>query len=504
MKNSYNYRTFYTGTPKNLEECPIIYFLSTGDLDFNLSLENLDKLKEVISEIKNPIFCIRGKNGNFTKSLKGFSKFSFNLIVYCNSSISSETKINPIIGYTVFSEPQRTYTNSGNTFGELVVSVSFERNEDKDSGVIIEILNTFKIIQSEVNLRGELGFNYPIQTDNIKIPEEYYIRYSGKVSDIKNDESLISLTECGVIYESGRYYSKLFIQQGLNIDSDMYTNYYLGTYNNDLVICRYNKNDGNYCISSLSKLNRFGKLYDYVSGCLDIELVKNCEILYYSYSYLVFWNDYKSEYIIYFLEDNNYEIVPRNNETVGNSYIIINLRDPNGKHTYMSDIELFEEIKKTCITPIKYISGKYIVDLNRKDYIYNSKIGSWWELYKPYSDLYYYLSPYGCVISSSKMTLINDRLFKTPDNIFFPIEFGHTYKYPVHKYPRDLTTIEKVGIKIKTTDLWENLDRTSECLLDGLRRKPIRSKYCFPNQKEIIGSLYGIIFYIENGLLYCY
>ena len=154
MKNSYNYRTFYTGTPKNLEECPIIYFLSTGDLDFNLSLENLDKLKEVISEIKNPIFCIRGKNGNFTKSLKGFSKFSFNLIVYCDSSISSETKINPIIGYTVFSEPQRTYTNSGNTFGELVISVSFERNEDKDSEVVIEILNTFKITQSEVNLRG--------------------------------------------------------------------------------------------------------------------------------------------------------------------------------------------------------------------------------------------------------------------------------------------------------------------------------------------------------------
>ena len=70
MKNSYNYRTFYTGTPKNLEECPIIYFLNTGDLDFNLSLENLDKLKEVISEIKNPIFCIRGKNGNFKNFIK--------------------------------------------------------------------------------------------------------------------------------------------------------------------------------------------------------------------------------------------------------------------------------------------------------------------------------------------------------------------------------------------------------------------------------------------------
>lgn len=504
MKNSYNYRTFYTGTPKNLEECPIIYFLSTEDLDFNLSLENIDNLKKIISGMKDPVFCIRGKNGNFTKSLKGFSKFSFNLIVYCKNSISSETKSNPIIGYTLFSEPQRTYTNSGNTFGELVISVSFERNEDKDLETIIEILNTFKITQSEINLRGDFGFNYPIQTDKIKTPDESYIRYSGKISDIKNDDSLISLTECGIIYGSGKYCSKLFIQQGLNIESDMYTNYYLGTYKDDLVICRYNKNDGNYCISSLSKLNRFGKPYDYISGYINTELVRGYEILCYSHSYLVFWNNYKSEYIIYFLEDNDYEIVSRNNGTSGNRYIIINLRDPEGKYIYMSDTDLFEEIKKTCITPVKYESGKYIVDLNRKDYIFNNKIGSWWELYKPYSKFYYYLSPYGCVISSSKMTLINERLFKTPDNIFFPIEFGHTYKYPINNYPIDLTTVEKVGIKIKSSDLWENLDKTSECLLDGLRRKPIRNKYCFPSQKEIIGSLYGIIFYIENGLLYCY
>lgn len=503
MKNSFNYKTFYTGTPKNLEECPIIYFLNTETFNFNLSIENIDKLKDTISELKDPVFCIKGKDGNYTKSLKGLSGFSFNLIVYCKSSINSETKINPIIGYTIFSELQRTYTNSGNTFGELIISVSFERNDGETSEAIVEILNTFKITQSELDLRGDFGFNYPIQTDTLKSPENSYIRYSGKISDIKNDKSLISLTECGVVYESGEKYSKLFIHQGLNIDSEMYTNFYLGTYKYDLVICKYNKDTGNFCISSLSRLNKFGKSFDYFSGYIDLDTIRDYKLLYYSYSYLVFWNEYKFEYLIYYLEENTYKIIPRNSET-GNNYIVSNLRDPEGKCIYMSDTEIIDEIKRTCITPVKYTSGKYIVDLNKNDYVYNKKIGSWWILYKPNFNLYYYLSPYGCVISSSEMLLINDRLFKTQDNIIFPIEFGHTYKYPIHDYPRDLTLLEKVGIKIKTTDLWENLDKKSECLLDGLRRKPIRSRYCFPNQNKIIGSLYGIIFYLENGLLYCY
>lgn len=505
MENSYNYKTLYTGTPKKLEECPIIYFYSKSSLGFDLSLKTLDKLKNRLSKEKTLLYCLRGNDNFFTKSLEGIEKFSFDLIIYCSSSLDfDDTKNNSIIGYTVFSEPQRVYTISGRSFGKLIISLTFRRNESDNSNVIVNILNTFRITQMEQDFTGNNGYNFPL-SDKFQEPETSYIRYTNKISDLKHDSTLISLTDNGVAYKNGDNYSGLFIQQGIAIEQELYTNFYLGTYKNDIVLCEFNIKNGNFCIISLTRTNKFKNPYTYISGNLDTEVISGCEVLYYAYSYLVFWDDYNNNYIVYFLEDENYTICPKNdNDTGGNKYIVIDSRDPYGKYKYMSDSNLIEEIEKTCITPIKIdSSGNYMVDLDRKNYIYQQKIGSWWELLRT-NNIYYYLSPFGCVSSTVKLNIINDRLFRTQDDIFFPIEFGHTYKYPVHKYPRDLTTLKKVGIKITPTDLWENLTRSQECLLDGIRRKPVRSRRCFPENSQIIGSLYGITFYIENEHLYCY
>ena len=505
MANSYNYKTFYTGTPKKLEECPIIYYYNKNSLESDLSIKTLDKLRDKLSTEENLMSCVKGKDGLFTKSLGGIENFSFDIIIYCSSALNFDNNVNTIIGYTIFSEPQKVYTISGKSFGQLIISVSFDRNESTDSDVIVEILNTFGITQMEQDFTGNNGYNFPLSTDQYKEPESSYIRYTNKLSDLSHDNSLIALTDSGVAYDRGKEYSKLFIQQGVFIDKELYSNFYLGTYKNDIVLCKFNIKDGNFCISSLTKINKFKKPYDYISGYINTSTISGCELLYYAYSYLVFWDDYNDNYIIYFLEDGNHIVLPRSDsETGGNNYVVIDSRDPEGKYKYMSDTDLIEEIKKTCITPVKKDpSGGYTVDLDRRNYTYKQKIGSWWELLRS-NNIYYYLSPYGCISSTVRMEIINDRLFETQDGIFFPIEFGHTYKYPVHRYPRDLTLLKKVGIKIQPTELWENLSRTQECFLDGLRRKPIRSRDCFPRKAKIIGSLYGIIFYIEDGLLYCY
>ena len=108
----------------------------------------------------------------FTKSLKGVEKFSFDLIIYCSSSLDFDSNENTIIGYTVFSEPQKVYTISGKSFGQLIISVSFNRNENLDSDVKIEILNTFRITQMEQDFTGNNGYNFPcyrllLRTTNI-------------------------------------------------------------------------------------------------------------------------------------------------------------------------------------------------------------------------------------------------------------------------------------------------------------------------------------------------
>lgn len=506
MKSSYNYKTFYTGTPKRLESCPLIYFFDTRELGTRLSLDNLDKIKEIVS-LKNPMFCIRGEDGLFTKSLEGLKKYEFDLLLFCESSLDYESKTNPIIGYTVFSDPQRTYTNAGNTFGELIISVFFRRNEDKESDPVISILNTFRITQSEVDLRGPQKFNYPTDTDVLPMPDHNYLRYSNRVVDVKNDNSLGVVTDTGVIYGSPDLsYSRLFIRQGLVLDKDIYTHFLLGTYKNDIVVCKFNIKDGNFCISSLSRVNKFKRPYDYISGYIDTSTIDGCELLYYAYSYLVFWDAYNAQYIIHFLEDGQYSIYPRlDEETGGNSYVVVDARDPEGKYKYLPDTKLFEEITKTCITPMKKdSSGKWVLDLDKRDYIFLEKIGSWWVLQKVSTNDFYYLSPYGCVISKLKLSIINDRLFKTQDGIFFPIEFGHTYKYPVHSWPRDMTDLKKVGIQVKSGKTWMELDKTQECLLDGLRRKPIRLREAYPSPAKILGALYGLTFYMDGGLLYCY
>lgn len=505
MVNSYNYKTFYTGTPKKLEECPIIYFYKKELLDFDLSLKTLNKLKNKLSKESKLIFCVKGDDNLFTKSLKGIERFSFDLIIYCSSSLDFDSNENTIIGYTVFSEPQKVYTVSGRSFGQLIISVSFNRNQNLDSDVEIEILNTFRITQMEQDFTGNNGYNFPCSIDHFQEPQTSYIRYTNKLSDLKKDNSLSIITDSGVAYDGGSKYSKLFIQQGTPIDQELYTNFYLGIYRDDIVLCKFNIKDGNFCISSLTKINKFKKPYDYVSGYIDISTISGCELMYYAYSYLVFLDNYNNNYIVHFLEDGSHITLPRSDsETGGNKYVVVNPRDPNGGYKYISDTDLIEEIKKTCITPVKKEpSGNYTVDLDRRNYTYKQKIGSWWELLR-YNNIYYYLSPYGCISSTLRLEIINDRLFKTQDGIFFPIEFGHTYKYPVHGYPRDLTLLQKVGIKIQPSELWENLSKSQECFLDGLRRKPIRSRDCFPRKSKIIGSLYGMIFYIENGLLYCY
>ena len=492
MKNSYNYKTFYTGTPSDLEECPIIYFSSTKDHDFKISLDRLKELEQSLLS-KELVFCVKGKDGFYTKSLNGFEKFSFDLIVYCSSSL--EANGTQIIGYTIFSEPQKTYTLSGNTFGKLIISVSFDRIEEERSDVIVNILNTYKTIQSGVDLRGSESYNYPIST-SISFPEDSYIRYTGKLKDLSKDSSLVSLTDCGVAFNNGRSYSTLYINQEVNLDKDLYTHFYIGTYNYDLVIFKINLTDGSYCVSSLTKLNRFSKPYDYISGILDIKYISGWEFMYFSHSFLLFQNKKTQRYLIYSLDKGEFSEYSR--------YVIIDKFDVSGSCKFMTESELFDEIRRTCITPVKKSSSGYITGIDKREYTFLGKSGCWWELYKTSSNLYYYLSPYGCISSTSEMMIINERLFKTKDGIFFPIEFGHTYKYPVHGYPRDITDFKKVGIKISSYSLWESLDNTQEALLDGLRRKPIRSRYCFPDQSKLLGSLFGLIFYTENGLIYCY
>ena len=504
MGNYYNYLTYYTGTPKKLESCPIIYFYSTSSLDYDLSLSVLDKLKASLSKETNLVSCVKNDSGIYEKNLSGLDKFSFDLIIYCSSALDFSISENPIIGYTIFSKPQRIYTSAGNSFTTLLISLTINHTgKETRSEAVIEILNTFKVNQLTVDLSGNSGYNFPYSSSDFQKPQSSYIRYTNRLSDMKNDSTLVSVTDCGISYNGGNDYSKFYIRQGIQIETGLYTNFYLGIYIDDLVLCRFNISTGNYSVISLTKTNVFKKPFEYFSGSLDITQYSNCEILGYSYSYLVFWKESDQKYIVYFLDDNKFLEYSRTNEDGEENYLVTDFLDPQGNYRYISASDLFTEIKNTCIVPVDGSS----IDLDKTKYTFKRKLGSWWELIRS-NGVYYYLSPYGCISSTYTLDLINDRLFKTQTGIIFPIEFGHTYTYnPTpetinNTYPQDLGTDK--GIKIDPTKQWGELDKTQLCLLDGLRRRPRRSKYCFPENSQQLGSIFGLIFYTENGSLYCY
>lgn len=515
MKNYYNYKTYYTGTPQKLEECNLIYLILSSELTTPLELSNLDDIKKELSSGEFLRTSKKTDSGEFIVTLDGDKRTEFDAIIYCSGNLKSSGEI---IGYTLFSAPQKCYSISGKPFKQLIISIVFVRQE-KEYQVEIGIKNTFKAAQVDQDIIGKKDNEYS-SSDNSKVIQESeeYLKFTNRILDFKRDPELNVIVESGAFrkdnfgnLEIGHFY----IQPGVSTDSEIFTDIRLGLYKEDLVLFKFNKTTGEYCLSSLSRFNRFNHLYDYLSGFMDVAKLTGYELYDYSGSTVVFWNEYTQTYLLYYMEDMDYAEFPRNNkETGGNNYIVLDKWDPTNKVRYMEDTDLFKEVRSTCFTPNDFTKKSELSypGFDRKYYTYLEKKGEWW-LFRS-GDYYYYLSVYGLVVSKEKLTQISDRLFAKVDienNDFFviPIEFGHFYEFPVRHRVRDGMTDENADIPLDPNCPLSDCNPIIRCILDGIRRKPHRLPRCLPS-KSINNSTYvfdgfmGLLFYMDNGLLYCY
>ena len=149
MENFCNYKTFYIGTPKNLTECPLIYFFSTSNLSTNLSLDKLDSLRDDILSQEEIVSCLK-KDEKFI--LEPPTDFEFDLIVYCDSELKKDS--NSILGYTVFSTSQKIYTTSNNKIDKLIISITFNQDESSLSEENLIIQNESGILNVKFDFTG--------------------------------------------------------------------------------------------------------------------------------------------------------------------------------------------------------------------------------------------------------------------------------------------------------------------------------------------------------------
>ena len=103
MNNSYNYKSNYIGTPRDLEETTSIVL--TQSSRFDISVETLKDLPKDLIEFgryEGVEVSHRGDKDFFNVYLSGDKLFDFDVILY-------HSQVSGFIGYTIFSGLQQCY-----------------------------------------------------------------------------------------------------------------------------------------------------------------------------------------------------------------------------------------------------------------------------------------------------------------------------------------------------------------------------------------------------------
>lgn len=484
---SYNYKTYYLGTPKDLEDSDTLILLKKPS-DFNISLETLSELEKLISE--NPEeydsrTAHKDENGDFYLSLGGNKKFEFDVIIYNNISSG-------YVGYTIFSSSQKCYSSGGIPFGYLKIDIILNRIEGESNKVLIELVTYLdKNVENRKILGNTERWEYQ-ESKYINIPdsENSYLKFTNRIPDFLGDQDLCIVTDSGFISHKDGVFGS-FILSGVEIDADSFSTIKPVYYKGDLAILKYSNQTGEFCVSSLTSLNPFGRPLDYLSG-----VIENIPEEFISYNGQVLLFSEGENYLIYSMETNQSSKYPKITENSRN-YIILDPKDPTGQIRYLKEEDLKEEISRNCIVPERFIENSY--------YSYSGKNGEWW-IFK-LQGKYIYISIYGIIYSDKELEFVNNRigLYIEPINgtyHFIPIDLGHEYEYKDNRF-LDKTTKDYIDITIKPSDTISSLSPELRCFLDGLRRKPLRTRGCLP-KNSVLGVGSGLILYLSEGLLYCY
>ena len=264
MINSFNYKTYYLGTPKEIEESSKLVLLNSRSFG-EITLESLEDISEELDKKKDQIKeAYKDKDGFFVVELGG-TIFDFDTILYYNPDSG-------YIGFTVFSSLQHCYSSSGSPFNRLKISLVFDRIEGEGNGFFIEIKNFLDPnVENTKILNSTEKWGYQksesIFSESVR---ENYLGFTNRIPDYLEDKDSCIITETGIITNS-QGISGLNILSGVEVDQDSFSLMKPVVYKGDIAILKFSFQTGEYCVSSLSTVNAFKRPYDYLSGTIKFD-----------------------------------------------------------------------------------------------------------------------------------------------------------------------------------------------------------------------------------------
>lgn len=471
-----NYKTEYVGTPRDLEQTTTLILVQSSN--FNISMDTLGDLPEDLLEAgkyEGVRVSNRSDGDYFDFYLGDEELFDFDVILYHN-------QVSGFVGYTIFSGLQHCYSSDKIPFKILRISLVFNRVEGEGTGDPIDINVVLNPLTVNKKILGEeKRYQYSeVDTPPKSDEGENYLRFTNRPQDFRYDQELSILTDSGIITHTGGF-SGLFILSGVDADLDLYKSSKIVYYQGDLGILKFSWETGEFCVSSVTTQNPFGRPLDYLSGILRDDYKRAKSFYGGTGNFLVFSDD--RNYIVYPLKEPTKPVIyPKDSDR---NSVVIDPWDIVGDIRYTTEEEIKREISTSC-----YIPSDFGI------YSFKEKIGPWWKFFAS-SRGYLYVSVYGIVKSQVELNFINSRIafyFEDGKYVFLPIEIGCSISYPFQ------------GIKcvVNPDSPMSSLDIELKYLLNGLRRKPFRTKKCLPHPSEFVGCGGGMIFYQSEGLLYCY
>ncbi len=500
--NKNNYRIIPIGTSSDYLGSTVVYAMN---LKFDPSKENLEKIRELIGNMNYEAKLIEDSASPSNSKEKTFiTETELNDIITFNTLVfATNFNINLLVR---FLNTQKTETLSGEEIKNLSVKIIISLDENEESISIIVPSISLNDISSWKNFGEEL-YNFKEKNYNRSI--DCYQKYTSRIDQLINDPDMMLINgECGISSSTESY--GFWLNTETNISG--FDNFCFCSFSNDFCLLKYNIKDRYFRITSLTKKGEFGDL-TYIQGSLGFESNSFYTL---SGTNIIFKNS--NYFKVYHIDENSNSIYvythPLKDSNNSPFYLIHDPWELSSPLEFKTASEIFEELN-VGLTEDQKLSSQ-----NQNSRVESIEhLGGWIKIVQEGYPVKY-VGKSGILLTNLDHDIkpINNTLFLhsfilggTREHYYFDfIPMIYETEFVDYNAQNAQTTItnletgetEKID-SIGTLRLeYKNLSKYYKVLIDGLRRKPLKTVTLTQEGKlDNILTFRGLIYYMNDDKL---
>lgn len=466
------------------DECLASEYSYALELSIEPTVKDLNLIRELSKECKFKLSRHQepNKDSSLFESEDLEEAKTFNTLVFGDSGLENITFI------IKFYKSQETVSVSGDIIKSLDILVNIDSTVSDEQINVVSPSLTIEGIEEEERIDTD---RYKFKPINETITKESYQKFTSRVSQLVEDKEMVMLMgECGISTSEKTW--GFWIKEEEDITG--FEEIGICIYSEDLCVLKYNKEDKEYSLSSLTKSGPYGNL-DYKVGYITVpnssEYYGICgpNIIYTT-------EDYYWIYSIYNLgrySTNGYRV----KRVVNNSpnFLITSPWVIYGSLKFSDSYSFYSKLES--------LSG--LTFYQERDEFLGSWEGKYKMRYGDQSEIHYFEGLGYTIDNTGNISWINDNLmlYREKNKIAFVPKL-----YEVSRIYKDGSKILIVNEEdyneysiITLFDPKGSLSSYNRVVLDGLRKKPWKTQ--FPDLDNII-FFRGLVFYKENNKLLLY